>query len=63
MPTMKHARCSFLSARNIVDLVLPLVLGILAAGIRITAYKRIGMSQLMLPFRTTKTRARQHGIR
>ena len=45
MPTTKRARCSFLSVRNIVELILPLALGILAAGMRITAYKRIGMSQ------------------
>lgn len=63
MPTTKYARCGLLSARNIVELILPLVLGILGAGMRITAYKRIGMTQLLLPFRTAKTRAGQHGIR
>jgi hypothetical protein len=59
----KHASGGFLSTRNIVELILPLVLGILAAGMRIAAYKRIGMSQLLLSFRTTKTRMAQHGIR
>ena len=62
MPTPKYTRCGLLSARNIVELILPLVLGVLAAGIRIMAYKRIGMSQLLLPFRAAKTRAGQRGI-
>ena len=55
MPTTKRATCGFLSARNIVELMLPLVLGILAAGMRIAAYKRIGMSQFLLPFRTSRS--------
>lgn len=41
MPNTKQATRRLLSTRNIVEMVLPFLLGILAAGMRLSSYRRI----------------------
>jgi hypothetical protein len=55
--TTKSARLNLLSRENIVELVLPVALGILAAWMRLASLNRTGMGHIFSSFRAAKTRS------
>jgi len=59
--TTKHTNAGFFSIRNVIELVLPLLLSMLAIAMLLTSYRRFGPDNGVLSFGRSKKHALGQG--